>query len=493
MIRSARILVMTGLVAASLGVATPAQAATISVNTLTDEWNTGNSTCSLREAAYSANNDTAAPGCTGGSGADVISLMAGTHDLSRPLAGGPDIETGDIALTDGATLQPAGTGAVVIDANGINDRVFEVLGPITVTFRNITIASGSTPSLGGGGIRLAPGSTVEVLGSTLRDNLAGSGGAIYANAGTLTVRNSTLSGNKAIFEGGALSGDNSQVTTLSNVTITNNEADSDADGSGDGGGIRESGNSYAVRNTIIAGNRDLSPTPADQHPDCYMPTAGGVVSQGYNLVQIPKTCTGFTAAGDITGQAPNLGSLQDNGGPTPTHELLIGSPAIDAGNPATPGSGGAACEATDQRGVTRPQGTRCDIGAFERVPPPAIPGGRCAGRSATHQGTDLNDVVTGTEGDDVFVGLNGADTFKGLGGNDIACGGSGNDKLKGGGGADRLNGQGGNDRLAGQGGRDVLKGGGDNDRMSGGGGRDSCLGGGGRDRGSACEGTRSLP
>ena len=64
---------------------------------------------------------------------------------------------------------------------------------------------------------------------------------------------------------------------------------------------------------------------------------------------------------------PKLGPLQDNGGPTFTHALLQGSPAIDAGNPATPGSGANACPATDQREVARPQGPRCDIGAFELV------------------------------------------------------------------------------------------------------------------------------
>ena len=50
-----------------------------------------------------------------------------------------------------------------------------------------------------------------------------------------------------------------------------------------------------------------------------------------------------------------------------THALLPGSPAIDAANPAVPGSSSNACEATDQRGVARPQGTRCDIGAFESI------------------------------------------------------------------------------------------------------------------------------
>ncbi|HJX38325.1 MAG TPA: choice-of-anchor Q domain-containing protein, partial [Anaerolineae bacterium] len=69
--------------------------------------------------------------------------------------------------------------------------------------------------------------------------------------------------------------------------------------------------------------------------------------------------------GDITGVSPNLGPLQDNGGATLTHALLPCSPALDAGNPAAPGSGGAACASTDQRGTSRPQGSRCDIGAYE--------------------------------------------------------------------------------------------------------------------------------
>jgi hypothetical protein len=72
----------------------------------------------------------------------------------------------------------------------------------------------------------------------------------------------------------------------------------------------------------------------------------------------------------------NLGPLASNGGPTQTHALNAGSVAIDAGDPGVPGSGATACETTDQRGITRPQGPGCDIGAFEVVvgaPPPPAP------------------------------------------------------------------------------------------------------------------------
>jgi hypothetical protein len=71
--------------------------------------------------------------------------------------------------------------------------------------------------------------------------------------------------------------------------------------------------------------------------------------------------------GNLIGVDPRLGLLQNNGGPTSTHALLPGSPAIDAGNPAKPGSGYPACQPNDQR--IRPRSDRrCDIGAFEAQP-----------------------------------------------------------------------------------------------------------------------------
>src|SRR3989337_982403 len=115
------------------------------------------------------------------------------------------------------------------------------------------------------------------------------------------------------------------------------------------------------RKTIVAGN-----TASEVGPDC----SGTIGSSGYNLVGSTSGCTitGDTT-GNLTGVDPLLSPLQDNGGPTLTHPLLPGSPAIAAGNPATPGSGGNACEATDQRGVVRPQFAACDMGAFELEPP----------------------------------------------------------------------------------------------------------------------------
>jgi hypothetical protein len=85
---------------------------------------------------------------------------------------------------------------------------------------------------------------------------------------------------------------------------------------------------------------------------------GAITSSGHNLSS-DSSCS-FTAAGDLQNTNPLLGPLAANGGPTPTHALLPGSPAFGAGT-------NIGCPATDQRGNTRPQGVLCDIGAFERV------------------------------------------------------------------------------------------------------------------------------
>ncbi len=118
---------------------------------------------------------------------------------------------------------------------------------------------------------------------------------------------------------------------------------------------------FDFSNTILAGN--AAPTA----PDC----SGTLTSQGYDLVQNLSGCTlPGTGTGDIIGLSAQLGPLQDNGGSTPTMALLPTSLAIDAANPAAPGGTAYACAASDQRGVVRPQGLACDIGAFELENPP---------------------------------------------------------------------------------------------------------------------------
>ncbi len=229
-------------------------------------------------------------------------------------------------------------------------------GDTTITnsiIRN-NISAGGVFSNGGG---IENFGDLTIMNSTISGNSGGNGGGIFnqfAPAPGLTLINSTVSGNTATFGGGIRN--QFSAATLNNSTISNNT------GSSDGGGIWHDGapGVVNVKNTIIAGNL-RSPIDPD---DC----AGTLNSQGHNLIQETAGCTiGGDTTGNITGQDPLLGPLQDNGGPTETHGLMLGSPAIDAGNPAVPGSGGNACEATDQRGVARPVGAACDIGAFEGV------------------------------------------------------------------------------------------------------------------------------
>ncbi len=149
---------------------------------------------------------------------------------------------------------------------------------------------------------------------------------------------------------------------LNNVTITDNTADDDNIGGGDGGGVYFGGGvpEFEFRNTIIAGNDD--PTSA---PDC---SGSSLTSQDYNLVGDKSGCNFTEQPHDQVGSGvspidPKLGPLADNGGPSETHALLTGSPAIDAIPEGGTGYNGA--PPTDQRGVSRPQMAACDIGAYE--------------------------------------------------------------------------------------------------------------------------------
>ena len=181
--------------------------------------------------------------------------------------------------------------------------------------------------------------TLTVINSTLSGNTA-SGGGLWddnlgggiANEGILTVQNSTISSNSGIQGGGIF---NLGMLVVQNSTFSNNASD-------DGGGIYNIG-TLNYQNTIIANSISSG--------DCV--SNGTIGVNNHNLVEDGGCSSAFT--GD-----PLLDSLTDNGGDTQTHALQPGSPAIDKGDDAT-------CLSTDQRGVPRPQGAHCDIGAYEYV------------------------------------------------------------------------------------------------------------------------------
>lgn len=301
---------------------------------------------------------------------------SGTGSLRQAItdsASGGVIEfgiTGTITLTSGKlsiaknlTIIGPTSGGVTIDGNAASEVIRIDSG--TVKLSNLTITNGRN-SAGGGIINIG---NLTVENSTISGNDAsnGEGGGIL-NIGTLTLRNTTISGNTSSAGGGVGGGiANRQgfVANLYNSTVTANSAGSA------GGGIRNNNGTVRLTNTILAGNT------GGTNPDCT--GSGTITSQGHNLVGNSTGCTFSTGTGDLIGTDsspidPKLGSLTDNGGTTKTHALLPSSPAIDAGDPATPGSGGFACEPADQRGTSRPQRDACDIGAFELKPASSVPG-----------------------------------------------------------------------------------------------------------------------
>ncbi len=206
-----------------------------------------------------------------------------------------------------------------------------------------------------------------VNGSSGEDG--GNGGGIY-NSGTLTISNSTIS-NNVTGNGGSSAGNgdggsgggiyNSGTLTISNSTISNNVTGNGGSSGlggvgGSGGGIYNVGTSN-VKSSIIA-NNSLGTRGNPQGPDF----CGILTSYGYNLIENTSNCIiNGENQGNIAGVDPNLGLLAYNGGPTMTHALLSGSPAINKGS----------CTdiernivRTDQRGHLRKSGS-CDIGAYE--------------------------------------------------------------------------------------------------------------------------------
>jgi beta-glucanase (GH16 family) len=220
----------------------------------------------------------------------------------------------------------------------------------TLTLIDSTVANNlADPANGGtngGGIYAMFNSLVTINRSTISGNSANVGGGLRT-LGDVEIANSTISGNSAYgWHGGAIFHTNGVVNIL-NSTITLNRGPDWAPSTIFIGSFDASVPSLFLTNTIISGNQWYA-------CDHWTGTST-VISGGHNLVQ-DDTCN--AVASDLIGSEAKLGSLADNGGPTWTHALLPGSPAIDTADDL-------ACPVTDQRGVTRPQGPHCDIGAFE--------------------------------------------------------------------------------------------------------------------------------
>lgn len=370
-------------------------AATFNVNTTADSSVSGgcttDPTCSLRDALLAASGS--------GDSDDLVVVPAGNYSIS----GGELVAFG----TGTVTVRGAGARNTVIDAHQTS-RVFNLEADRSV-LEGLTVTGGAAPETvgpelpgDGGGILAYEADDLILNGVTVSGNSAAkNGGGIAAPpegtaATAVTISNSTIAGNKVT--GGlvsALGGGISVLGDLSliNSTVTGNSAESTV-GMVQGGGVLAALDPTAtepskvdILNTTIAGN-SVGAAGLGGGLAIYNPTPGVVTTLSVkNTVVAGNTgpagssdcapvamltsdhnisgdasCM-FTDAGSKQNTNPLLGGLANNGGETDTLALQAGSPAIDAGT-------NAGCPPTDQRGVSRPQGSACDIGAFELVPAP---------------------------------------------------------------------------------------------------------------------------
>ncbi len=346
--------------------------------------------CTLRKAVNNASDNAATyPQCQAGEGGGVVDTIVfnlpGT--ITFALGGPPEDggESGDLDVTDDLTIigHPDGT---TIDAADLG-RVFHVHPGVTLTLINIHITNGNE-NAGGGGIYVS-NATLNLNGVTVSNcyTNSGDGGGIFADNSTLNITNSTISGNMNILIGAGMSVQGG-TTNITNTTITANHNQT-----GLAGGIN-AGGTVNLRSSILAGNTNDS--LADTSPNF----TGTINSLGYNIIghlgtppyDAPYTAHPTDQVG-VTDAQLNLGPLQNNGGPTPTHALLAGSVAIDKGH-----SSGATA---DQRGMTRPcdlasvsnaaGGDGGDSGAFELQ-------GTCAGTNQSPDAVDDSATVTEDSG-----------------------------------------------------------------------------------------------
>jgi hypothetical protein len=276
-----------------------------------------------------------------------------TDNLLGVAAGGfglPESEGAGLYNTGGATLE----SSAVSDNQAAGSRGGGIANHGNLIVSDTTLDA--NVALQGAGLLNA--GTADVQGSTFSSNVASGGGGVAGlGAGidnlyraSLTLVNSTLSGNRITYTGDYVLGAglyNEGTADLSNVTVTANQPNGLYSGQPGIEGELEGPPAARLKNTLIAGNAAS---------DCDGTT---LLSLGHNL-DGDGTCA-LTGAGDLPGKVPRLGALASNGGSTQTHALRDGSPAIDRG---------AACPSTDQRGFPRPRpaGGACDIGAYEYDP-----------------------------------------------------------------------------------------------------------------------------
>jgi hypothetical protein len=497
-------------VGAALGASATAQAADFTVTNLNDA-----GPGSLRQAILDSN---------AAAGADRVLFQSG-------LTGTITLTTGQLVPSDSVQILGPGPGSLTISGNGASRILYSYpLSTTAVTVSGLTLTNGAETT--GGAIRFHK-VDLTLSNSVVSGNRASGGngaGGVYTSHGSLTVQDSTISGNVAADGRGGGIRTYRSPTNIQRSTISGNQAaESSSDGGGvytyrdsltiqdstifgntaggTGGGINTFRTAIVIQRSTISGNSLSEPTSA----------GGGIYAYGGSMTLESDTVSGNSAktrgggasvfnvtpaslantivAGNTATTGPeliaNAGHAFDasfslvqntadaviNGGSNLFAQDPKLAPLADNGGPTrtqallagSPALDAGSATGVDQRGTPRP----FDL---KGVPHPAGSNSSdigayernlCGGKVVVNRiGTEGKDLLTGTSGPDGILGLGGKDTLKGLGGNDALCGGPGKDKLKGGAGKDKLLGQAGNDVLIGGKGHDTLKGGKGKDKQT---------------------------
>lgn len=267
-----------------------------------------------------------------GGGIENLSIMTLTNSIVRdnnaPFGAG--IYNGSNLAVIGSNLYG---NIAAIRGGGIHNSS-------NLTVQTSNIYDNEAGSDGGGGISSEGGDVVVERTAVYNNSATANGGGIVHNvtlgSNSFAITNSTISGNSTSGAGGGLRNMGIASTSLNNVTLHNNTATVVA-----GQSISVLAGTVTAKNSIISNQTGNN-------------CSGMITSQDYNLAS-DNSC-GLNGTADISNTNPLLGPLQNNGGGTLTHALLIGSPAIDSGS---------GCPGVDQRGVARPFGDECDRGAYE--------------------------------------------------------------------------------------------------------------------------------
>jgi CSLREA domain-containing protein len=362
--------------------------ATITVNSVADDAPANNGQCTLREAILNANgaNQSGSTDCVAGGTADntinfsvtgAINLTGALPDITRTLTiTGPDARLLTVRRDTGGDYRifniPNHGLVIVISgltiSNGRSTNGGGIFSSSNLTLTDCAI-QGNYADNAGGGVVLLNGASGVFTGCTFSGNTSlSTGGGIHFGGSTLRLSHCTISDN---YRGGIyVSGGTVEVV---NCTIVGNPG---------GGGITVNGTGY-LRNTIIAHN--------------LFNLSGDLISLGNNLSSDSNNAFLLNQPTDQINTNPLLGSLADNGGPTQTRALLLGSPAIDAGNSCVTTNNCASNNlgfnlTTDQRGAGFPRlvGGTVDMGAFEKRS--GVPTHLAFGVQPTF--TPLNSVIT---------------------------------------------------------------------------------------------------